>query len=268
MMNIPILTYHAVEREEGEHDRLPPNKALYLIKRDLFEAQMKYLAEQGVRTLLVDDLLAMKNDNRNGPPGNSVCLTFDDGNASDYSIVYPILKRHGLNATFFVVTDCIGLPSCVSWDQLREMSHSGMSIQSHTHTHPFLSQCTDAKVREEFAVSRAMLEEHLLKTVRILAVPGGDWGERFRTIVEACGYEAVCTSRPGINQSPVDLYSLERLSIRRADSVQKFISLITLDPRILFTHTLYNRSLNVARRLLGIDQYNAVRAWLLRRRRL
>jgi len=266
-MGIPILTYHAVESEPGEHDRLPPNKALYLIKRDLFEAQMKYLAERRTNTLLIDDLVSMKKEEPSGPSGNVVCLTFDDGNASDYSVVYPILKQYGLKATFFVVTNSIGSAGYVSWDQLKEMSLAGMSIQSHTHTHPFLSQCTDAMVREEFAVSKAMIEERLSKAVTILAAPGGDWNGRFRPIVEECGYEAVCTSKQGVNSSLIDLYSLERLSIRRGDSLQKFSRLITLDRRILLTHILYNRALNIARRLLGIDQYNAVRAWLLRHRR-
>lgn len=265
-MTIPILTYHAVEAGDRVHDRLSPSDTVYLIKRDIFEAQMKYLAEKRTITLLIDDLIAVNKEERPGPSGNVVCLTFDDGNASDYSVVYPILKRYGLKATFFVVTNSIGSAGYVSWDQLKEMSRSGMSVQSHTHTHPFLSQCTDAQVKEELALSRKMLEEHLSTAVRILSIPGGDWGERFRPIVEECGYEAVCTSMQGINQSPVDLYSLERLSIRRSDSLRRFISLITLDPRILFAHTLYNRSLNFARRLLGIEQYNAVRAWILRHR--
>jgi peptidoglycan/xylan/chitin deacetylase (PgdA/CDA1 family) len=266
-MSFPILTYHAVEREAREYDQLPPNKALYLIKRDLFEAQMKYLAELRTNTLLIDDLIAMKKEEQSSASGNVACLTFDDGNGSDYSVVYPILKRYGLKATFFVVTNSIGSPGYVSWDQLKEMNRSGMSIQSHTHTHPFLSQCTDDKIREEFAVSKKMIEDRLSTAVAILAAPGGDWNGRFRSIVEECGYKGVCTSMQGVNPSPVDLYALERLSIRRGDSLQKFSRLISLDQRVLFTHTLYNRSLNFARRLLGIDHYNAVRAWLLRHRR-
>jgi peptidoglycan/xylan/chitin deacetylase (PgdA/CDA1 family) len=266
-MTIPILTYHAVEKGDRPPSRLSPDDTVYLLKRDYFYAQMNYLAEQRIRTLLIDDLIEMKRQNRIAPQEKAVCLTFDDGNESDYSIVYPILKQYGLKATFFVVTNSIGSTGYVSWDQLKEMSRSGMSIQSHTHTHPFISQCKDEKVREEFAVSKKMIEDRLSTAVAILAAPGGDWHERFRSIVEECGYQAVCTSKQGINQSPVDLFFLERLSIRRGDSLQKFIRLITLDRRILFTHTLYNGSLNIARRLLGIGQYNAVRAWILRHRR-
>ena len=37
-------------------------------------------------------------------PARAACITFDDGYADNYSYALPILKRHGLHATFFVAT--------------------------------------------------------------------------------------------------------------------------------------------------------------------
>lgn len=37
-------------------------------------------------------------------PARSACLTFDDGYADNYRVALPILRRHGLSATFFIAT--------------------------------------------------------------------------------------------------------------------------------------------------------------------
>ncbi len=265
-MTLPILTYHAVEMGAEERERLPPNKVLYLIKQDLFHAQMRYLADQKFRSLLVDDVIAVAQG-RGSLPERAVCLTFDDGNASDYWVVFPVLKRYQLKATFFIVSDRVGTPAHVTWDQLKEMSAHGMSVQSHSHTHPFLTQCTASEVREELAQSKAIIEKHLDKSVEIFAVPGGDWNTRCTSIVKECGYLTVCTSKAGINRGPLDLYSLERLSIRRTDSFDNFASFVTLDARALFVNTVKTAFLKLAKRGIGLNQYNLMRVWLLRHRK-
>lgn len=41
-------------------------------------------------------------------PRRSLCITFDDGYADNHDLAMPILRRHGLCATFFVTTGVIG----------------------------------------------------------------------------------------------------------------------------------------------------------------
>jgi len=261
-MSIPILTYHAVEINGKERATLPPNKALYLIKQDIFEAQMRYLADSNFCLLLVDDLISVA-EGRASLAERALCLTFDDGNASDYRVVFRILRKFQLKATFFVITDRVGAPGYVTWDQLKQMSVNGMSIQSHSHTHPFLSECSNSELRQELVQSKALIEKHLGKSVEIFAVPGGDWNKRYRSIVEECGCLAVCTSNSGINQPPFDLYALKRLSIRRADPFDKFVSFVNLDSSALFINNVKTNLLSLARRSMGLNQYNLLRAWLL-----
>lgn len=263
-MSLPILTYHAVESAAREHETLPPNQALYLVKRDFFERQMRFLAERRFRTLLVDDLIAVAQG-QSSLPEQGVCLTFDDGSASDYQVAFPILRQHGLTATFFIVTGRVGTPGYVTWDQLREMSAQGMSVQSHSHTHPFMSQCTPSEVQAELHQSKEAIERHLGKAVVAFAVPGGDWNEQCRLAAKECGYRAVCTSRPGINARKLELDELERLSVRRADAFEQFVSFVTLDRRALFGYRAKETFLRLAKRGMGLNRYNRLRAWLLDR---
>ena len=46
----------------------------------------------------VEDLLAGRL------PDRPLCITFDDGYADNYEVALPILKKHGLSATFFIAT--------------------------------------------------------------------------------------------------------------------------------------------------------------------
>lgn len=39
-----------------------------------------------------------------GLPARSLCITFDDGYSDNHDIALPILRRHGLSATFFIAT--------------------------------------------------------------------------------------------------------------------------------------------------------------------
>ena len=261
-MSLPILTYHAVEASEQEWKSIPQNRLVYLIKRDLFTRQMRYLADQGFCTILMEDVIAA-GQGCCTLPDRALCLTFDDGSASDYQVAFPILRQFGLKATFFIVTGRVGTPGYVTWEQLQEMSAEGMSIQSHSHTHPFMSQCTAVELEVELSQSRAILEERLRTAVEVFAAPGGDWNEQCRLAARGAGYQAVCTSRAGINAGTINLEGLERLSVRRTDSFEQFVSFVTLDKRALWRYRVKESLLLVAKRSLGLSRYNRLRAWLL-----
>ena len=85
-----------------------------------------------------------------------------------------------MTATFFVTTDWIGKPGFASWDELRDMKAAGMSIQSHSHTHPLLASVDRARARSELVESKRLLDQGLGQDTDTFALPGGslptgDW---------------------------------------------------------------------------------------------
>lgn len=104
------------------------------------EQQIQDLKAQGYRFVSLDEYESyMKGEL--ALPEKSVMLTFDDGYASVYTQVYPLLQKYQVPAMIALVTSWTegeGKPSDVgtllTWEQVREMEASGLvSVASHSH---------------------------------------------------------------------------------------------------------------------------------------
>jgi len=93
-----ILIYHRVHPEPGPFmiDAIPP---------DRFEGQMRHVA-RSYRPLPLEELVERSREGT--VPKGAVAVTFDDGYADNEEHALPILRRHGIPATVFLVTGCMG----------------------------------------------------------------------------------------------------------------------------------------------------------------
>ena len=74
----------------------------------------------------------------------------------------------------------------LNWDEVRKMARNGITIGSHSHTHPILSRMPIQKAKEEILESKKIIEENLSIKVKHFAFPNGkqdDFNEELRTIV-------------------------------------------------------------------------------------
>ena len=127
------------------------------------------------------------------PDRINVLITFDDGFVNNYKYVFPILIKHKLKATFFLIVDCVetgAVPAIaesysrgtvasrteyrtVSLPQIREMMAAGMTFGSHTFTHTDFSQM---EWGEGISIARASSERLgalLGRDVKLFAFPWG-----------------------------------------------------------------------------------------------
>jgi len=58
---------------------------------------------------------------RTKPSGTSVLITFDDGYRDNYDEAFPVLRKHGVPATFFLPTAFVGTDLLPWWDQAAYM---------------------------------------------------------------------------------------------------------------------------------------------------
>ncbi|MCA9324950.1 polysaccharide deacetylase family protein [Candidatus Saccharibacteria bacterium] len=133
----------------------------------------------------------------NPTPSAKISFTFDDGLQSSYTNVAPLLQKHGLTATNYVITGCVGkttIPNTchanndakyMTWAQIKALQNTyGWEIGSHTATHPYLATkdasdgqpnvLTTAQVNTELATSKNALLAHGLDA-KAFSTPYGDY---------------------------------------------------------------------------------------------
>jgi hypothetical protein len=105
-----------------------------------------------------------------------------------------------------------------------------MSIESHTHTHPFLSELTATELRDELRRSRDLLDDQLEQHTSMVALPGGDAPRReLRGMFAEERYSVVATSRWGINAgaSHANPLFVRRCTVRGEGNDASFMAIAT-----------------------------------------
>ncbi|MEO7916785.1 MAG: polysaccharide deacetylase family protein [Dokdonella sp.] len=185
--NSVALMYHALSVDAVVAEGQDPH---YSLRSDVFDSHLKACAAHGARAMSARDWLA---DSRE----RVVLLSFDDGHVSNYDLAFPLLAAHAATADFFVNTANVGTPGYANWAQLRAMADAGQSIQSHSHTHRYLTALNDRELVDELTRSRRMIEQEVGKPVSLLAPPGGRMPDNLARVATDCGYQHILSSRPG-----------------------------------------------------------------------
>jgi peptidoglycan/xylan/chitin deacetylase (PgdA/CDA1 family) len=191
----------------------------------------------------------------------SAAITFDDGTLGQFLYAVPALRTRGMTATFFVTTDWVGRPGFMSWDQLRKLKAWGMSVQSHSKSHPHLSELDEPRLRVELAESKAVLDRELDQTTTEIALPAGDAPKlRLRGLLAEAGYGVVATSRWGSNPE-VGVRSagapiwIRRCTAPRVSSPELAHRIVTGDARLTAVRYPREAVLNGIRAALGASRY-------------
>jgi len=252
---IPILMYHEIYRPE-DRDRLRGlTNPIYNTEIKVFQKQMAYLYAKRMKTLTIDELF-LKESSSQGE--GAVCLTFDDGLRGNYLYAYPVLQEYGLKATFFIATDLIGKPFHMTWENIKEIAASGMSIQSHTVTHRPLAHMGGDRVLFELSESKRVVEERLGQEVRHLSLPHGSKNGITWPIAERVGYKSICTSEVGFETPENNGPWLKRINIGDGISEKKF-ELIVQGKNQGIRGMMVTKGLkNMLRSMIGMNTYRKV----------
>ncbi|WP_050613962.1 polysaccharide deacetylase family protein [Bacillus testis] len=241
---IPVLMYHHFDYNKQNGLTVNPN---------VFYQQMKLLKDQGYTTLTSQDVIDIENGKAK-LPAKPLMITMDDGYESNYTYVYPALKKLGMKATIFIITDYVEHPENhpspypkLTWKEMEEMSASGViSFQSHTNNLHFVQNGSGAiagpliingkretdqefraRVYNDLLLSKRLLEEHLGKPVTTIAYPVGNYSQASEELVKQAGFQMSLTTKPGLLDLKRDtLYEVKRVNIHGHASVDSVLSTI------------------------------------------
>jgi peptidoglycan/xylan/chitin deacetylase (PgdA/CDA1 family) len=110
-------------------------------------------------------------------------FTFDDGNLSQIRDYYPILKKYGFPATFYVTASEIDSKGKLSSKDLLRLVSEKNEVGSHGWTHRPLMRLSLDRLREELQVSHELLEPFHVSS---FAYPYGKYDERVVREVARC----------------------------------------------------------------------------------
>jgi peptidoglycan/xylan/chitin deacetylase (PgdA/CDA1 family) len=206
--HVPIVYYHSIS------DQPVGIRELSVTVKD-FEAQMRYLAKNGYTAIDFDELESFTSFEK------PVIITLDDGYADNYSNAYPILKKHGLKATIFIVSGFIGAPGYLTREEMKEMTDI-ISFQAHTTKHENLTKLSPKKLLSEMVVPRVKISAITNEPVYVFAYPTGYYNDAVLSAVSE-HYTYAVTINGGFYKEGSDKLLILRRYIHRDLTLQDFI---------------------------------------------
>lgn len=216
---VPILLYHSIDEFKGHG-----SKELYVTPKN-FEQQMMYLRDHGYTLLTFERWQDIDKVNK------PIFITFDDGYKNNLNAFAAFQKvkteRFKPTGTIFVISDFIGRSNRLSQSDLKMMADSGLiSIQSHTATHPYLTQIKNYGY--ELKESKDKIQQITGKPVIALAYPYGTFNDKVVAETKKYYLFGLTTtpelfSKKGIKD---ELYLLPRIYIKYSTTLDDFAKIV------------------------------------------
>jgi peptidoglycan/xylan/chitin deacetylase (PgdA/CDA1 family) len=218
------VMYHGINNRSGmTHPYLETNTSPIIFAR-----QMQLLSDLGYRS--VDLATAVRMTKSEAGQEKLVVITFDDGLRDFYTHAMQILQDYRFSATMFVVSDFIESrlahsngKEFMTWREVREIESLGISIGSHTVSHPRLHTLDPREIIRELVNSKRKIEDELGKAINSFSYPYAfpeqdtAFVEQLRTFLVRVGYRYGVTTVLGSVNRMSDPCFLPRLPTNEYD---------------------------------------------------
>lgn len=195
---VSILCYHDFT-EEGKATEMR-------LRKNDFKQQLETISQSGVPVISYEDFIAWKKGEKNLPP-QCILITIDDGWRSVYEVAYPILKQYKFPFACALYKDYVnGGRLALTTEMIGEMMQNGMSIMSHSVSHPFPSKIKKQRklgntsfqtfLRKEIGSSKTYFEQKFSQRVGGYVYPGGFFTQEMFAILREFGYDHAFTVKP------------------------------------------------------------------------
>ncbi len=259
-MRVVALTFHDVVDEQT--NGLAHSDAFYRMTVGELESLLAQLRKRSFQTISSREFRGWQQGTGTLPE-RAVALTFDDGHASHFEFVAPLLVRYRFTGTFFVTTKHIGQPGYMTWEQLRTLVFLGMEIGSHGATHRPLTTLTPSEQVQELVESRQALMQQLGAPVQAVAAPGGFWNRTVAAAAAQAGYEALWVSTIGTNGKETSPFALRRVVVRQPVSIERIVGMVDGWTLAFWWAARQQGVIRLLKRILGVYWYEQLKRRLV-----
>lgn len=230
---VPVLMYHRI----AEADDGPQSLAQYRVAPAMFEAQMRWLRQNGYHGITPDEWLCAIRERR-AIAGRPVMLTFDDGYRDFATAAWPILGKFGIPATVAIVTDHIGGAAqwdrrfgepapLMNWDEVAQVAREGAIIASHSASHSPVNALTGHELYREAIQSREAIRKSTGISPETVIYPYGIEDMAACRAFEHAGYKIGFGTRSGVATMLDDPMRLPRVDVNGLEGLDEFIANVT-----------------------------------------
>jgi len=223
---VPILMYHYISAPPADADVYRIDLS---VTPDNFRAQLAWLRDNGYTAIDYYDL-TMAIVGYSELPEKPVLLTFDDGYLDNYTNAFPLLQEYGFKGTFFVITEFIdsGREGYMTWPMIEEMARAGHRIESHSRTHPDLTEKDRDGLIWELLGSQQTIAAHIGYTPRYFCYPGGDYNEQTIALLRELDFWGAVTTANDTWHGFNERFEWGRLRVRNDTTVAELAQITDL----------------------------------------
>jgi peptidoglycan/xylan/chitin deacetylase (PgdA/CDA1 family) len=202
-----VLMFHDIVENGGQV------KNEYQVSKQYIENVLKQISKDGLTTGFVDE-------------NTDIIITLDDGYKSNYTILFPLLKKYNIKATIFACSDHMYWgekgSNHFSWKQAQEMVESGLvDIQAHTTGHYKLTTLTKEQIQKDCDEIKQEFKSNGLPVPNKFAYPYGAYNKDVQEVINN-NFEYVATSNVSIYDTE-SIKEIPRYNVPNNTNINKLL---------------------------------------------
>jgi peptidoglycan/xylan/chitin deacetylase (PgdA/CDA1 family) len=218
---VPILMYHVIANAPATA-QLPE----LFVDPKTFTAQMKWLRKNGYAAVSLNQVYdSWFKDGK--LPDKPVVLTFDDGYRGDFAYARRTLHRLRWPGDLNMLVGNLGEE--LTEQMVDRLIDDGWELDAHTISHLDLTTLSGARLRQEVAGSRRILQQRFHQPVNFFCYPAGKFDAATIQAVRQAGYLGATTELPG-EASRARMFELHRIRVDGSDGVSGLAAKLRQQP--------------------------------------
>lgn len=229
--SVPVLIYHhfLIDEDKAKYE---PTKD-YSVSLSVFEEQLKYLKDNGYKSLTPSEMLCWKK-NECKIPLKSFMITIDDGQKSVMKYAYPLLKKYGFTALSFVISSRIGDygewdPSTYQYLSADDLKDNGV-IYFGSHSDDMHRYVNDKKRLYTMSYKEIYDDVKLSMgkiNTKYFAYPFNTYNKDFTKALENAGYQLAFRGQSRKTIQSENRYMISRIFV--SDNMESFKAIFETD---------------------------------------